>query len=69
MVKVAKYKAAWHAENNVGFLRLWLENGNARQVKFKSAAEFAVILQILSLDDDVYLTPKGWLTTGSEEPG
>ena len=66
---ITKYVAAWHAKDNKGVIRFFLKNGTKTHWRGTDAAEFTAFVAILEAADRPYLTAKGWISTGPEEPG
>jgi hypothetical protein len=67
-MRIIAYQIAWHPQQNVGDIRLQLENGTWRRLQAVSAEAFAAITRILD-DEPVMLSPNGWIHTGPEAPG
>lgn len=67
--KIARYKAGWHPGRDQGAINLKFEDGKETGWKTFGAAEFCAIMQVLNADDDVYVTDKGTIAMGPDEPG
>lgn len=70
MIKIESYAVMWNADLNEGSINLLLENGGSRLLTADSAAECALLVDILRNESPVYVHARhNQLITGLEPVG